>query len=134
MAFTTYSALMSALGSLSVTGVTRTSASAPRQLNTADLPYMFPRVPAGESEVATLVGGRGLRQATAELVIVVEPVLQNVHSANVSAVAALVDNLDTALADNVNDLGLDGWSLRVEQDLVGDTAYWMLVATLEVSG
>lgn len=135
MAFTTYSALMNALGNLSVTGVTRVSASAPRQLNTADLPYMFPRVPGGESNIATHNGGRNLLRATAELVIVIEPVLQNMNNVNVATAATLIDNLTSVLASNAPSLGLDSWSIRADQEFVGgDTLYWVLVATLQLSG
>lgn len=122
------------LGDVSVTGVTRAYDAPPHTLNTADLPAMYPRLATGRGTVGALTGARTLDSATAELVIVVEPVGQASHSVNQALALDLMDALHAALTSSVNTLQLDGWQMRIEAGLVGDTEYWLLIAEVTASG
>lgn len=130
----TYAGYIADLATLSVTGVTRVYDHTPAQLNTADLPGLYVRLPSGENQSVTLTALRGLRQATCEVVIAVEPVRQNRNEPNFSTCVGLLDALEDAIAANALTWGIDQWSMRVEVDFIGDTAYWLIVATIQGSG
>ena len=133
MAFTTLTALATALSGLTVSGVTKAQTAAPLTVNTADLPLLFTRLPTQASQTVTLNGNQSLRQGTMELVILIEPVRQDLNSLNYGKALALADAVYTALAANVVALGLDEFSSEVIQDAVGNSTYWMLVTTVQVS-
>lgn len=130
----TYAGFVADLATLSVTGVTRVYDHPPAQLNTADLPSLYVRLPTGENQSVTLTALRGLRQATCEVVIAVEPVRQNQNEPNFETCIGLLDALEDAIVANALTWGVDQWSMRVEVDFVGDTAYWLIVATVQGSG
>ena len=135
MAFTTYAAYVAALAAMNITGVTTEFSEPPRQLHTAQLPAQFPRLPTGENGIVAFSSATGLSSATCELVIVIEPVQQNLQSVNYALALTLLDNTETALATNAAAFGLDGWTLEVQRSPLGDgTVYWTLVATVEASG
>lgn len=130
----TYAGFIADLATLSVTGVTRVYDHPPAQLNTADLPSLYVRLPAGENQSVTLTALRGLRQATGEVAIAVEPVRQNQNEPNFETCVGLLDALEDAIATNALPFGIDQWSMRVAVDFVGDTAYWLIIATVQGSG
>lgn len=134
MAFTTYADYVADLAALTVTGVVRSYDHLPEQIETADLPALYVRLPAGENQTVTLTALGGLRQATCEIVIVVEPVQQNQNEPNFEACIGFLDALESALTTNALTIGIDQWSMRVEVDYVGDTAYWLLIASVQGSG
>jgi len=133
MAFT-YAAFVPAFLDMTVTGVVTYADEPPNQITTAELPLMFPRFPGGNNSVQAFNGGVGLTMATVELVIVIEPVRQNMQSVNFAAALALLDNLASALTTNALTIGVDSWEMRIEQDSIGDTGYWLLIATVDGSG
>lgn len=130
----TYAGYIADLATLSVAGVARAYDHPPAQLNTADLPSLYVRLPTGENQSVTLTALRGLRQATCEVVIAVEPVRQNQNEPNFATCIGLLDALEDAIVVNALTFGVDTWSMRVEVDFVGDTAYWLIVATVQGSG
>lgn len=130
----TYAGYVADLATLSVTGVTRVYDHPPERINTADLPSLYVRLPAGENQSVTLTALRGLRQATCEVVIAVEPVRQNQNEPNFTTCIGLLDALEDAIATNALGWGVDQWTMRVEVDFVGDTAYWLIVASVQGSG
>lgn len=130
----TYAGYVADLATLSVTGVSRVYDHPPERINTADLPSLYVRLPAGENQSVTLTALRGLRQATCEVIIAVEPVRQNQNEPNFATCIGLLDALEDALADNALEWGVDQWTMRVEVDFVGDTAYWLIVASVQGSG
>lgn len=130
----TYAGFVADLATLSVTGVTRAYDHPPAQLNTADLPSLYVRLPAGENQSVTLAALNGLRQATCEVVIAVEPVRQNRNEPNFATCIGLLDALEDAIATEALAWGVDTWAMRVEVDFVGDTAYWLIVTTVQGSG
>ena len=134
MAFTTYSAFVTALAGLTVTGVTRSYTEPPTQISTAGVPAMFPRIPAGAGEVEVLSGGSEISRATAELVVAIEPVAQNMTSINFAAAVTMMDSLETAFRAAIVSVGIDAWTLQVSTVDIGVTPYWAVVATVEASG
>ena len=132
MGFTTYAAFVPALMDMTVSGVEKTLDEPPSQI--ATLPLMYPRLPTGDGAMEAFHSSAGLLSGTCEVVIVIEALRQNLQSVNFAAALAMMDALSTALKTNAGDIGIDSWQMQVEQDIIGDTAYWLLVATVEASG
>jgi hypothetical protein len=135
MAFSTYAAYISALAAISVTGVTRTYTEPPKQLTTSSLPAQFPRLPTGSQAAQTFSSAVGLSAATAELVIVIEPIMQNTQAVNFALALSLMDAMEAALAAAAASIGIDQWSMEVTREAMADgTVYWLLITTVEASG
>lgn len=81
--------------------------------------------------MAAFSGGSGLSAATCEIVIAVNPMLQDTAGVNFEDALELMDALETAL--KTSDIGVDRWEMQVEQDVIGSTPYWILTATVEAS-
>ena len=134
MAYTTYAAFATAIANISVAGVTTKETAPPSQVTTAELPMSYPRLPELSREIISIGYQFGLDASTVEIVFLVEPLMQNVNSANFAAMTALVDAIDTAYAAAASTNGIDRWSIRQETATLTDTPYWALVATVEASG
>ena len=132
MAYTTYAAFVTAVASISITGVARSYTSPPPQI--AELPASYPRLPQLEREVVAFGGASGIDNGTVEIVFLIESAMQNLNSTNFATMTALVDTIDTAYAANTLSAGIDRWTIRQEQEEFGDTVFWALVATVEGSG
>ncbi len=132
MAFTTLAAFIPALMDMTVTGVNAVLDEPPSQIST--LPLMYPKLPTGEGAIEAFNSSAGLLSGTCEVVIVIEALRQNLQPVNFAAALSMMDALTTALVTNAGDIGIDSWEMQVEQDLIGDTSYWLVVATVEVSG
>ena len=126
----TYTEYVAMLAGLTVTGVVKRYPTPPTQLNTAQLPAQWPRLPGGETQIITLTSGAGLPAMACDLVIAVEAYGQNTQPANYAKAVAVVDALNTALLTEAADGVIDGWALRLEVDQIGDVAYWVIVATV----
>ncbi|KKN74777.1 hypothetical protein LCGC14_0386700 [marine sediment metagenome] len=133
MAFTTYAAFVPTLMDISVSGVTTKLDEPPTQLS-GGLPLMYPRLPTGHGEIVAFDVSSGLLEATCELVIVIEPVLQNLQAVNFAAALSLMDALDTGLRAGADGVGIDSWEMRIVEETIGDTAYWLLITAVEASG
>jgi len=126
----TYSSFLSALSSLVVTGVTKQFGEPPAQLNSAQLPAQYVGLPSANTSAVTLTSLTDLLTVTAELRIAIEPLAQNMQSANWTKTVGLLDALQTALVANAAALALDEWRIGVEVAPIGDVAYWVIVATV----
>lgn len=130
-----YTDFATALGSMTVTGVTKKVTSPPTQINTAQLPMLYVRLPTGANTVAVLSGGMGLKQAGCEVVILVEPILQSTAPVNFALCLSLMDALEAALTTLVADGDINEWSIRQDVEATSEsTAYWALIATVQGSG
>ena len=127
MTYTEYAAMLSGL---TIAGVTKAYSAPPTQLSTAQLPAMWPRLPSGETTIATMTGAAGLPSLTCDLVIAVEAYGQNTQPANYAKALAIIDALQAALADEALDGVVDTWQMRLDVEQIGDTAYWAIVATV----
>lgn len=126
---------VTALAALDVVGVKREFASPPQQINAADMPLSYPRLPANTDEVATFSGAMGLTAAEIELVIVICPAMLSSASVEFARTIALIDALRTTLVNATVSLGIDRFTIRQEKiiDAGSDTAYWGIVASVEAS-
>ena len=128
----TYTQFVEMLAALEVTGVQRRFSAPPAQLSTADLPAQWPRLPDGDSNIATFGGDMGLDSLRCEVAWAIEAVGQNTQPANYARCLQLIDGVQAALAGMVGNV-VDRWTLRLSADLVGQSAYWLLVASVEGS-
>jgi len=130
-----YATYVNNLSGMSVTGVTRKYTEPPRSLNTADLPAMWPQLPTAENSSVTLTHISGLRQASVDLIIAVEPYQQSTNNANFAATIALIDNVETALVTNAASFDIDRWTIRQGiLEITEGSAFWILIVTVEGSG
>ena len=126
----TYTEYVATLAGLTVTGVVKAYSAPPTQLSTAQLPAQWARLPQGETTVASMGGQMGLPSFTCDLVIAVEAMGQNTQPANYARALAIIDALQTTLADEALSGVVDSWQMRLDGEQIGDTAYWVLVATV----
>ena len=130
-----YADFVAGLASVTVDGVALALTAPPEQINTADLPIMYPRVPTGGVDVELLDGDRGLRRATCELVVVLESFALNSNDPNFSLSVGMLDAMSDALTLAAPSLFLDSWQMRVEVASYGlNNNYWILIASVQASG
>lgn len=127
MTYTEYAAM---LATLPVTGVVKAYNAPPTQLSTAQLPAQWPRLPQGETQIATLTGGAGLPSLTCDLVVAVEAYGQSTQPANYARCLTIIDALQAALTTEALDGVVDSWQMRLELESIGDVGYWVIVATV----
>ena len=132
MAFT-YTGFVGNVSGMTITGVTRRYTSPPSQLNTADLPASYPRLPGGDDQIVTLAHGKGLSSAVLELCIVLEPVRQSSTSVTYAAALTMLDAIKAALVTNASTYSIDAWNIQLEISQIGDVDYWQLVARVQGS-
>ena len=134
----TYTNFSNGLADLTVTGIKRKARSIPDQLNPADIPYQFVRLPDGREGPLTADGEGGWPNRTVELVIVASPVGLSRQPTNHALVLTLIDALTTTLravaATNTISQSKLSWEIRGEIDFIGDTEYWLIVAPITGNG
>ncbi len=126
----TYTEYTATLAGLIVTGVVKRYSAPPTQLSTAQLPAQWPRLPQGETTIASMGGQMGLPSLTCDLVIAVEVIGQNTQPANYAKALGIIDALQTVLTAEALDGVVDSWTLRLDAEQIGDAAYWVIVATV----
>jgi len=131
---TSYTSFIAALYGLTVTGVTRKFSEPPQQVNTADLPIMFTRLPSGTEAPITGQSNGGWPTLRADLVILVEPYHQNRTSVNYALALTLMDNLSAALRASDLAEGPTRWTIETRLDILNDTPYWIIIASVETTG
>lgn len=134
----TYTAFSNGLADLVVTGVTRRYRHIPGQLNSADLPAQFPRLPEGEEGGLTAEGEGFWPVKTIQLVIAADYVGQSRQPTNHALILTLIDNLNTALRalDENNGISQDKlrWAIRGQIDFIGADEFWCIVCTVRGGG
>lgn len=130
----TFASLSSALSALTITGVT-VKASPPQRIPSGDLPIAYPRFPNGEQASAAFNGAEGLDVVACDFALLVETAGQNTNVVNYADTITYMDRLNAALktAMTTNRV-IDGWSMRMDIELIGETAYWAIIATVRASG
>jgi hypothetical protein len=126
----TYTEYVAILAGLSITGVVKAYSSPPTQLSTAQLPAQWPRLPSGETQVASLTGALAAPTFTCDLVIAVEAMQQNTQPANYAKALTVIGALQATLTTEALDGVVDSWQMRLDGEQIGDTAYWVIVATV----
>ena len=126
----TYAEYVAMLAGLTVAGVAKRFNQAPAQLSTAQLPAQWPRLPQGESAPATLGAVQTLDTLQCDLVIAVEAMGQNTQPANWTKAIGIIDGLHAALKAEAADGVIDKWQIKLDAEAIGDTAYWVIAATV----
>lgn len=126
-----YSDFVHNIAGIKVDGIRRNFDGPPSRLSTAQLPAMWPRVPTANAENAVLCGGVGLLTIVCELVVAIEPLGQGESIANFETALTIMDNLHVALTGKITTYEVERWTLRVNQSLIGDTPYWVIIASVE---
>lgn len=121
-----YSDLVSA----SISGVTSLTAI-PSQISTAILPCKYVRYQGSQIQIATLGNSLGLPTYLFDMVVVIEPVLQNTNIANQTLCMVVADALETFFESIDNILSIN---ISFEINLFNNTAYWTLIAEIEMLG
>lgn len=138
MSIFTYTAFANGVADLSVTLIKRKMRNIPDQLNTADLPLQFTRLPTGSEGPMTAEGEGGWPTHLVDLVIVACPIGQSRQPTNHALVMTLMDNLSTTLravaANNTFSRSKLSWTIRGEIDFIGDTEYWHIIASITGMG
>lgn len=131
---TTYSAFVTAVSGLSVTGIKRQYDHVPNQVTTADLPASFVRLPSGGINYETLsTCSTSGNTRTCDLVVLVEAAGQGNPSPNYDATIAAIDNLESALrtaAEDATIMPFLEFAITSGAVGVGGSNYWGITATV----
>ena len=132
---TSYADFVEQLAALSVTGVTRTYTEPPQQISATDLSIMYLELPSGTEGALTAQSAGGWPQMACNLVVLVNPAMQDTSAANYAASIAMIDALSTA-PRSANYLGKTSpsWSIRVDRVFAGASLYWAVIAEVRTSG
>lgn len=126
----TNAAWVTALGAMTVTGVTRHYANPPQAVSTADLPVYFPMAPGGGMPAMVLSCKANNKVRRAQVVILVEPVGQATNAINFGKLAALMDALETSL-DALTTANLIEYDMQAGVVVnVAGTDYWAISASV----
>ena len=134
---TTIVNFVTALGDLTITGVTSKLNEVPRSLKTADLPAQWVQLPVSEDAPATFQGHGNLWDVLrAQLVVAYEPVGQGTQAANWSGTITMMDSVRTAIATSGQTVVKGKLTYKISQAevLVGEQSYWAVVAEVEGHG
>lgn len=128
---TTYTAFVTALAAMTVTGVTRKYTAPPASLGTADLPASFPMLASG-NEVQLVFGngnvGGGQSNLICDLVFAIEPVGQGTQIQNFTAALTLIDAIVTASkALTRPTAGPCAFNLKIGIVAVAGNDYWAII-------
>jgi hypothetical protein len=120
------------IAALEVTGVKRKWSSMPPQLNDADLPLSFPRLPEAEQGVVALSGATGLTTRQMEWVFVVRPFSLSTNKAEFEKALDLIDAIASELSDAAIAQSVETWVIRWGEESFdgGVTGYRVLVVTV----
>ena len=136
---TTLRTFVDNLEAVTITGVERQYTQGPPAgaPGTADLPASYVRLPNTGEVPITLGNMGGWPDLRATLVILLEPVAQELQGANFDTTVDMIDNIATALrAVSCGTLGLAQFSWTAVQtiDEVAGTRFWAVVVDVEGRG
>jgi len=132
---TTITNFVTALGDVTITGVTSKLNEPPRSLATADLPAQWVQVPNLAREPATFQSqGKLWDTHRAQLIVAFEPVGQNTQAANWAGVLTLMDSVWTAIAAASLVQGRLQYTIAQGIVTVAEAAYWAVIVEVEAHG
>lgn len=139
MSATLFATFVNAIADLTITGVATKFTYIPQQLSTAQLPASFVRLPEGSDQPLTLSSADqgGWPRLSCELVVAIEPYGQNRPQQNYAATVALIDAINTTLRSvRTGEIGKSklSWTIRAEQDYIGEQMYWFVVTRISGNG
>jgi len=138
---TTFTSLVASISGLTITGVNTTFDYTPESLGNADLPASFVRLPVGEVGFAPADCIDSQKTRTIELVVCVKPVGLETAEQNFEDTVTMLDSVDTAVgtwaylpAQNGVAITYSLSTSGTSPEIVGDTAYYAVVATITGQG
>jgi len=132
---TTITNFVTALGDVTIAGVTSKLNEPPRKLTTADLPAQWVQVPNLAREPATFQSqGKLWDTHRAQLIVAFEPVGQNTQAANWAGVLTLMDSVWTAIAAASLVQGRLQYTIAQGIVTVAEAAYWAVIVEVEAHG
>ena len=134
---TAFASFVASISGLVITGVETLYDYTPESLGNADLPAQFPRLPSGDAGYAPADCDETEMVRTIELVICIKPGPLESGEQNFGDTVTMLDDANTAISawvflpaqDNI----AVSYSLSTSGDtpiVVGDTAYWGIIATV----
>lgn len=134
MAITGYSSFVGTLAGLTVTGVTRSYAYPPQQVNDTDCPILYVRIPSGTEGPMTLQTAGGWPNMTCEIVVLMRAYMLNTNAVNFVATTTMMDSLSTALRGSAPSLGPINWTIQHNIVDVDDAPFWAVIASVSGNG
>ncbi len=131
---TSYATFLSAVQALTVTGVSRHYDEPPASLDLSGGPCAFPLMPGGAREDLQFSCVDMGKTKTIGYVIAVEAAGQGTQAQNYGQLAALMDNLETALDTLVTGgtFTFITYSITTNTDnTVSGNEYWQIIATIQ---
>ncbi len=112
-------------------GINTKKSSPPVQVPAAQVPLMFFRSVVIRREGNSLAYSSSFNEAGMELVVLVEPVRQNIQDKNYIVMRTLMEEIATKFEANARDLMLIDYEIREGfEQLNGDTAYFAVIAQI----
>jgi hypothetical protein len=138
---TTFASLVTSISGLTITGVNTTFDYTPESIGNADLPASFVRLPSGDVGFSPADCLASQKVRTIELVVLIKPVGLETAEQNFSDTVTMLDSVDTAVGTWAYLPAQNGiaitYSLSTSGDapeIVGDSSYWAVIATIQGQG
>jgi len=138
---TTFASFVSSVGSIETPGVMRRYDHEPESLGEGDLPAQFPRLPDGSIGYAPADCPEIEETRAIELVFCIRPVGLGTAAENFAETIEMLDYANAALRTWKFATAQNGMAITYELStagsapvIVGDTAYWAVIATITARG
>lgn len=116
---------------INYTGIKTKKDSPPVQVPAAQVPLLFIRSVVIRREGNSLAYTSSFNEAAMEMVVLVEPVRQNLQEKNYVLVRSLMEELATKFESNARDLMIIDYEIREGfEQLNSDTAYFAVIAQI----
>lgn len=113
------------------TNIKTKKSAPPTQVPAAQLPYMFFRSVVIRREGVTLNYTSGFSEASMEMVVLVEPVRQNLQEKNYTIMRSIMEDIATKFEANAKDLLLLDYEIREGFEQINtDTAHYAVIAQI----
>lgn len=127
---TTISQYYASLRDTSISGITNLD-SIPSQISTAILPCKYIRYQGSSIQVATIANTLSLPTHNFDIVVVIEPVLQNTNIANQTLCMTIAEYLENYF-ESVDDIL--SVNIAFEINIFNNTPFWALITEIEIQG
>lgn len=118
----------------SLPSVATVSSSAPSQVSTSHLPFLFPRSFVLENSERTMTfTSSSLNVITFEICVIVEAVRQGIQEDTYDLTRLIMDELQAEIESEAAALHLDFYTIRETFETAGDTIFFAVVANLRTS-
>lgn len=129
----TYAEFVAQLAAIPVAGVKTARREPPRQVNDAEMPLSYPRLPATAEEIVSFSGETGLAVAEVVMVFLVKSMMLSTQAVNFAGSLAMIDAIHSAYRTAAEEGLIDGWRIAQVDDTIGETDYYALAATINAS-